>query len=423
MNQGWKHRSGFLLAAAGSAIGLGNLWKFPFIVGQSGGGAFLGFYLLCVLLVGWPALYAAVSLGHRSRQCAWATLEEFPQGVWIARISFLACNLVPAFYSVVGGWILGVFWEWLSMLPKVPLHPTKTQILISKSWFYCSNWQFCFLLLSSLLVLCGVQKGIERGNRIMMPILFVLLTSLLTYSLTLSGANKAIAFLFSCDFSKLTPKAMMDGLGHSFFTLSVGCGSMITFGSYLPKEAKIAKSCASVVVMDTVIAVMASLLIFCCVFSFEGQVQAGPTLLFQTLPKLFSSMTHGSFIGTCFFLLVSLTAITSMISLLEVLVANWMYRKKCSREKAMLISLGWVTPLAIISNFSWNVFWNVKIFSKPIFHFLDFITASYLMPISGISFILFYGWHVAPPGLIRWLCRIITPGLLVLSLTASWLLS
>ena len=411
----WKSRTGFILAAAGSAVGLGNLWKFPFIVGQSGGGAFLLFYLFCIVFIGWPALYAAVSLGYNSQKPAWPTLLQFPHGIWIARIAFLACNLVPAFYSVVGGWILGIFWEWASNLPHIPLHPAKTQMLIAGTFKCNAFWQLIFLAISTGIVGLGVNKGLEKGNQIMMPMLFVLLTTLLIYSLTLPGAQKAFYYLFSFDFHKLSVSNIMNGIGHSFFTLSVGCGGMITFGSYLPKGSNLKVSCTSVVIMDTVIAIMASLAIYSCIFSFDGHVQAGPALIFQSLPRLFHSLSYGGIIGTSFFLLIFLTATTSMVSLIEVLVATWMYKKSCSRHHAILYTLGGVSIPALLCNLSWNRLATVQIFDLSIFNFIDTATSTILMPVAGITFVVYFGWFQATSRMSQLLCRYITPGLLVIS--------
>ncbi len=330
---------GFILAAAGSAVGLGNIWRFPYIAGQNGGAAFVLIYILSIVLIALPLLMNEIGFGRYTRR---NPVDAFgvvkPGTLWrlVGYISILACFVVLSYYAVIAGWTLYYFWETLIgkeiVFAEFASDPLKAGIPF-----------VIFMIATILIVQGGVQGGIERASRIMMPILFVLLVLVLIRSVTLPGAEGGLEFFLSPDFEEITPKTFLLALGQAFFSMSVGWGLMVTYGSYLPKNISIPNSSSWIAVMDTGVALLGGLVVFPAVFAFGLSPSAGPSLTFETLPEVFKQMDMGNIVGAAFFFLLSLAALTSSISMLEVPVSFLVDRKVMKRGVA-----AWVVGLAAL---------------------------------------------------------------------------
>ena len=385
-----------ILVAAGSAVGLGNIWRFPYIAGENGGGAFLIIYIGCILLLGIPVLLAEFTVGrhtHLNSVGAYRSLSK--------RWSFLGYNsvisslLILGFYFVVAGWTLeyfstsvtGVIAEYSSSeinaarfaeLTTTPLRPIIYTVL--------------FALLTHVVIALGVQKGIERSSKLMMPILFVMLIALAVRSMTMPGGIEGLRFFFEPDFSKVTAKTFLDAMGQAFFSLSIGLGCMITYSSYFNNKTNLQNTAFNVVALDTLVAVLAGLVIFPAVFSVGIEPTSGPSLVFVTLPSIFNTMTFGPFWSALFFLLLILAALTSTISLHEVLTAYLHEERGLSRKKAAWVVTIGTSLLACASSLSLGVWSEFKIFGLNIFDSLDFVTANILLPLGGLLTSVFAGW-------------------------------
>lgn len=427
----WSSRIGFILAAAGSAIGLGNIWKFPYIAGTNGGGAFVLVYLACVLFIGFPILIAEIHIGRESQSNAvgaFAVLHK--RGTpWqlVGALGTLSAFLILSFYSVVGGWILD--FEMRSLLNEFATHDDEAIKGFLGSLFAdptrIIGWHTLFMAITVGIVAGGLTKGIERWNRILMPVLLGLLVLLLIYSFFLSGAGQAFSFLFSPDFSALTWEGTLEAVGHSFFTLSLGMGAMITYGSYLPKGSSLVKSAFSIALLDTAIALMAGLVIFSVVFTFGQEPGAGPTLIFVNLPVLFKTIPGGYFVSSAFFLLTAFAALTSAISILEVVVAYVVERFRIINRGLIATGAGMVAwGLGIFCALSFNVLGDAKLMGRfTVFDTLDKLTSSITLPLGGLLIAIFFGWVLGPKALkaalgtdegvlakiVLWSCRIIAP--------------
>jgi NSS family neurotransmitter:Na+ symporter len=400
----WQSRWLFILAATGSAVGLGNIWKFPYITGENGGGAFVLVYLLCICIIGIPVMIAEVSLGRMGRQSPINTMKALAQKAganpfWasIGWMGAMAGFLILSFYSVIAGWALSYTAEMASgsfvaisaadsdkIFGNLLADPTQLTI-----------WHTVFMVLTMFIVARGVNAGLEKAIKILMPALFILLFILFGYALSSSGFSQGFAFMFNFDFSKLSSQSVIVALGHAFFTLSLGLGAIMAYGAYMPKNTSVAKTVVIVAFLDTAVAIMAGLAIFPIVFANGLEPSAGPGLLFQTLPIAFGQMNAGVIFGTMFFVLVSFAAWSSAISLAEPIVA-WMVEKyKIGRAAAALIiaMCAWLLGLATV--FSFNIWSEVKLFDKTIFDLLDFATTNVLLPLGGLLIALFASWTMS----------------------------
>ena len=399
----WSSRFGFILAAVGSAVGLGNIWKFPYMVGTSGGAAFLITYLFCIVLVGFPVMVAEWLIGRRGQQNASNSMRKVALESgrssawgWIGAMGIVSAFLILSFYSVIGGWAMsyigqtavgtfsgmdgkatGAFFEGF-----LANYPTLTV------------WHSIFMLITGLLIALGVANGIEKAAKILMPLLGICLVILVGYASMQPGFGQAINFLFNPDFSKITGEVFLAALGHAFFTLSIGMGIMLSYGSYLGQDVNLLKSAGIVVLMDTVFAIMAGLAIFPIVFTHGLEAGSGPGLIFVTLPIAFGNMNGGSIIGLVFFVLVAFAAITSSISLLEPVVEFLEERTPLSRKMSTLVAATVIWALGILALLSFNVLSDVKWFGLNIFDFLDYITSKIMMPLGGLGVIIFVGWFM-----------------------------
>ena len=399
----WGSRIGFILAAVGSAVGLGNIWKFPYMVGTSGGAAFLFTYLLCIVLIGFPVMVAEWLVGRRGQQNALNSMRKVAiesgrtsAWGWVGGMGIVAAFLTLSFYSVIGGWAMSYIGTtatgtFLGMDGKATGSFFEGFLA---DYSLLTIWHSIFMLITGLLIAAGVTSGIERASKIMMPLLGVCLLILVSYAAMQPGFGQAIDFLFNPDFSKITGKVFLAALGHAFFTLSLGMGIMLSYGSYLGKEVNLLKSAGIVVVLDTTFAMLAGLAIFPVVFTHGLEAGSGPGLIFVTLPIAFGNMSGGTLIGLVFFVLVTFAALTSSISLLEPVVEFLEERSPLSRKMATLVAALAIWALGLLALLSFNLLSDVKWFGLNVFDFLDYVTSKLMLPLGGLGVIVFVGWFM-----------------------------
>ena len=399
----WASRWIFILAATGSAVGLGNIWKFPYITGENGGGAFVLVYLACILMVGIPIMMAEVFIGRRARKNpinALTDLAEESEGSkkWgiIGIMGMLSGVFIFSFYSVVAGWVLHYI---KSMLTGELANVTSDQAGAAFDALLADpvtllGWHTLFSIMTIVVVSAGINKGIETATRIMMPALFVLLLILLGYAVSTDGFAQGWDFMFHVDFGQLTWNSALVALGHSFFTLSLGMGTIMAYGSYMTKTASIGKTVLAIGALDTLVALVAGLAIFPIIFANGMDPAAGPGLMFISLPVAFGQMPLGQLFGLLFFVLVGVAAWTSAISLLEPTVAFLVERYKMKRTTASIALGSFVWALGIACLGSFNFMSDITLFGKNTFDFLDYITANIMLPLGGILIALFAGWVV-----------------------------
>jgi len=395
----WGSRIGFVLAAAGSAVGLGNIWKFPYIAGENGGGAFVLVYLLCIVVVGIPIMMAEFMIGRHTRKDAVGAFMQLEgrRSPWLSAgwVSLAAAFIILSYYSVVAGWMLDYVMR--AVLGSFTGQPAEVIEGMFDSLIADGPrqilWHFFFVCLSLGIVIGGVQKGIERWSKILMPILLMLLVLLFMNGMLSKGAWEGLTFMFSPDFSKLTGGAVLEALGHAFFTLSLGMAAMITYGSYLDKKEDLLAASLRIASLDTVIALMAGLAIFPIVFSVGMEPAAGPGLIFKTIPVVFSQIPGGFVLAILFFLLLSFAALTSAISLLEAQVAFLIDERGWGRKRAT----GFLAGLAFVVGLPTALSYNALSEWTPIgdlvfFDSLDLIASNYLLPLSGLLISVYVGW-------------------------------
>jgi neurotransmitter:Na+ symporter, NSS family len=388
---------GILAAAAGSAIGLGNIWKFPYIAGENGGAAFILVYLFCIAIVGIPVMVSEFILGRKTQANAAGAFKKLIPGSKWSITGYLGIStafIILSYYAVIAGWLFAYISR--SVTGKlITVAPNQIEAYFGNiigNGYEIVLWSLFVIALTAFVVISGVKKGIEKYSKILMPILFVLLIVLMFRSVTLEGASKGLEFLFKPDFSQLTTKGVLEALGHAFFSLSLGMAIIITYGSYVNKEENIASLSLQVVIADTLIALMAGVVIFPAVFAYGFEPQAGATLIFITLPAVFHEMPFGALFESLFFILVGIAAITSTISLLEVSVAFVTEEFKLSRKKATILLAAVLFLLSIPSALSFGVMSDVTVFGKTVFDIFDFTTSNILLPIGGLLVCLFVAW-------------------------------
>ncbi|MCM0614063.1 sodium-dependent transporter [Marinobacter sediminum] len=411
----WSSRLAFILAATGSAVGLGNIWKFPYVTGENGGGAFVLVYLFCIAVIGIPIMMAEVFLGRNGRHNPITSMRlvaerNLKSPVWriSAIVGMIAAFVILSFYSVIGGWaasyvghaatgdFTGGTAESIGDLFG-GLLASPVQLLI---------WHSLFMALVVMVVSRGLKGGLERVATILMPALFILLLVAVGYATTTGHFGEAVSFLFTPDFGALSINSVLIALGHAFFTLSLGMAIMMAYGSYLGRDVSIARTAVSVALMDTVVALLAGLAIFPVVFANGLEAGAGPGLIFQTLPLAFGNMPMGSLFGTLFFVLLLFAAWTSGISLLEPVV-EWVEEKTGLERSGSAVMVGVLCwALGITSILSLNIWSDVtplgmfaRFEGKTIFDLLDYFTANVMLPLSGLLTAVFVGWFVAKESL------------------------
>lgn len=403
----WTSRWTFIMAATGSAVGLGNIWKFPYITGENGGGAFVLVYLVCIALVGMPIMIAEVMLGRRGRQSPINTMRDLTQESGSARhwagigwMGVVAGILILSFYSVIGGWSLHYIFAMAAGqfvdADGPAVESVFAGLLANKTAL--TSWHSLFMLLTGSVVALGVTRGVGNAVRVLMPILFVLLLVLLGYAIREGDFARGAAFLFDFKFDQLSWNAVLIALGHSFFTLSLGMGAIMAYGAYMPASAVLSKTVIAVAFLDTLVALVAGLAIFPIVFANPGiEPGAGPGLMFVSLPLAFGHMPGGVYFGVAFFVLVAIAAWSSAISLIEPGVAWMVESASIHRGVAvvMLTGLAWVLGLGTVLSFNdWADF--TPFFGMTFFDFLDFLTANIMLPLGGLFIAIFAGWCMKP---------------------------
>ena len=397
----WSSRWTFILAATGSAVGLGNIWKFPYITGQNGGSAFVFVYLMCVVALGIPLMMAEILLGRRGRSTPIHSMRkltaETKGGDWWQIIGWsgtVAGVLILSYYSVIGGWTLAYIFK-----SAVGTFSGASGPLAASTFAgFVGNpatlfiWHSLFMAITMVVVAGGVKGGLEKAVQFLMPILVILLVIMVGYSTTTGFFFKGIAYLFTPDFAKLSGASMLSAMGHAFFTLGLGMGTIMIYGAYVPPGTSIAHTSVMIALIDTVVALLAGMAIFPIVFANHLEPGSGPGLIFQTLPVAFGNMTAGVTFGTLFFILLLVAAWTSSIALLEP-AATWLIETfGMSRKTAVLWSGGVTWLLGLGTVFSFNIWQHLTVFGLTYFDLLDFITSNLMLPLGGILIALFAGW-------------------------------
>lgn len=397
----WSSYWAFILATAGAAVGLGNIWKFPYIAGENGGGAFVLIYLVCIALIGIPLMMAEVMLGRAAGHDPYTAIRQLTKkyrahGLWqVAGGSLvLAGFLILSYYSVIAGWATayvlkaasGIFFEADASHINALFH----QLVASP--YELAFWHTLMMSMTIAIVSMGVEKGLERSVLYLFPSMLALLLVIVGYSMSTGYFAKGLSFLFYPDFNKLSSYGILSAVGHAFFTLSLATGSIMMYGAYLPARVSIPKTTVFIAIADTLIALLAGLAIFPIVFAYKLEPSAGPGLIFQTLPLAFGQMPYGSFFGMVFFMMLVFAAFTSAISLLEPSVAWCVNYFKLSRPKAAFMVGGAAWLLGFGTIFSFNWWQHLKILGFNFFDFLDNMTANYMLPLTGLIVALFAAW-------------------------------
>lgn len=396
----FSSRFGVIAATVGSAVGLGNIWRFPYEAGVHGGGTFIIINILCVLIIGIPVVCSEFVLGRASRQNVFGAMHSLAPkgGKWWRMAGFLgvvSAMLIMSFYSVVAGWTLEYLWQSVSGEMMSELRDDSHAVFDSfTSGWRCVFWTLVLLLLNGAIVLRGVQKGIEKVSNYLMPLLFVLLILMVINSLLLPGAAEGLKFLFHFDFANVESGTLLSALGQAFFSLSIGLGTLTVYGSYFPSSVKIVKSATVMSLLDTLVAIMAAVIIFPAVFSFGMEPAGGPRLVFEVLPDIFRQLTGGVIWSGLFFLLLLIASLTSTISLSETGISFCVEKWGISRNRAVTYVMGFVTVFGIICAMSFGPLANFKIFGLTVFDLFDFVTSNIFLPIGGMLIAIFVGWFI-----------------------------
>jgi NSS family neurotransmitter:Na+ symporter len=390
-----------IAAVAGSAVGLGNIWRFPYVAGENGGAAFLFVYLIIIVGIGIPVMLSEFIIGRSTQKNPYGAFKLLAPGKpWylIGLMGIVAAFMILAFYTTVAGWTLEYFYQTITgnIFGKNEAELTSMFETFQKGSFRPFLWFIIFMGLTGFIILSGVQKGIERYTKLLMPMLFVLLLLLCVRSVTLEGSGEGLRFLFHPDFSKINSKVILEALGQAFFSLSIGMGTLITYGSYIRKNDNLASSSLLVVIADTSVAVLAGIAIFPAVFALGGSPASGTGLVFVVLPGIFQKMPMGEVFALVFFLLLAVAALTSTISVLEVIVAYLVEELKMTRRKATIASTLGVSVLGLVTVASLGSLGNLTIAGKNIFGILEYLTSNVMLPVGGFFIVLFIGWFFSP---------------------------
>lgn len=428
----WSSRWMFILAAAGSAVGLGNIWRFPFVAGDNGGGVFIVVYLLCIFLIGIPIMMAEVLMGREERASPINTLRSLvrksrahPGWILIGWMGVLAGFFILSFYGVIAGWAFN--YVWVSGSGQFEgVTPQQASAIFGgflASPLQLIGWQTLFMVVTIWIVARGVSAGLELAIRYLMPLLFLLLLIMLGYAVSTDGFGEAMAFMFRFEWEQMGVEGVIAAMGQAFFTLSLGMGAIMAYGAYVPASASVPKTVTVIALLDTIVAIAAGLVIFSIVFTNGLAPDQGPSLMFETLPLAFGQMPMGTFFGCIFFVLVSFAAVTSAISLMEPALAFVVEEFNAVRSR-VAISLGaltWLLGLGTV--FSFNIWADVHLVGeRTFFDLLDFLTNNIMLPLGGLLMGLFVGW-VLPRQLVAaqlgfgqgalqawlWLVRMVAP--------------
>lgn len=436
-------------ATLGSAVGLGNIWKFPYLAGKNGGGAFVFLYLICVLLLGIPIAIGELYIGRKSRKNAvgaFKALKEKPFWSSIGYLGIVAAFLIMFFYSTVAGYVYSyVFKALTGSFANLKNQPTIVAVKTVGNQFDATVgslmppvfWQFVALLLVTIVLLAGVKKGIEKVTKTLMPILFILIIICDIRALTLPKASAGLSFLFDVHFSEINIKALVTALGLAFFKLSVGMGTMITYGSYFTKDNNLLGTSVKVALSDTLISLLAGIAIFPAVFQYGMEPAGGPGLLFKTIPLVFSQMPFGNILLLLFFMLTAIAATTAMISLVEVIVVFLNEEKGLTRTAAVLATTSSIFIVGALTVNPASLFGSIKLMGKSFFDIFDSISSNMLLPLGGLLIAIYVGYvakkedvtlelsnngtlnNIALINIILFMLRYVSPFLLILVFLTS----
>ena len=397
----WSSRFAFVLAVTGSAVGLGNVWKFPYIAGQNGGGAFVLVYLLCVAGIGLPVMIGEILIGRRGRRNPVATMallgeEEGStrQWRWLGVLGVASGALVLSYYSVIAGWTLAYIPKSLSGEFTGADAAGIAAILdrFTGDWLAVATAHTLFMAMTIAIVARGVERGLDQAVRVLVPALVILLLVLLAYAVRSGGFIAGISFMLTPDFDALTWDGVLQAMGQAFFTLSLGMGAVMAYGAYLPEETSIMRVSAAVVIADTVIALLAGLVVFPLVFANGLDPADGPGLVFHTLPLAFGQMAGGVAVATIFFALLGLAAWTSALGIVEAGVAWCVERVGCSRTRAAVLVGALIWTLGLGSVLSFNLLSGFRFFRGRIYENVDFLSSNVMLPLGGLFITIFAGW-------------------------------
>lgn len=397
----WSSRLAFIMAASGSAIGLGNIWKFPYLAGDNGGGAFVLVYLLCAAAIGLPIMIAETLLGRMGRGSPIATMSNLaaltrsnPKWKVVGWMGVAAGFLILSYYSVIAGWAISYIFKINSALFQHIDAEGASRVFndFKSSPEQLGVWHTIFMIATIFVVRRGVSEGLEKASQYLMPALFAMLLFLDLYAMGSGGFSQGFSFLFYPDFSKLTGTGVLIALGQAFFSLGLGMGAIMVYGAYLPQNVSIARAGFLVVTADTIVALMAGLAIFPLVFANDLAPGMGPGLIFETLPIAFGQMPLGWLVGMVFFVLVFFAAITSAVALIEPAVAFLSEQRHIDREKATFISAVVCWVLGLGTAFSFNIWSDLTVLGRNLYEWIDFLTADILLPVGGVLIAVFAGW-------------------------------
>ena len=396
---GFATRIGAIAASVGSAVGLGNIWRFPYEAGENGGGAFILVYVLFVLVLGIPVMLSEFIIGRSTHKSMMGALRELMPGSrvhWFTLVCIAGSVITLSFYSVVCGWVCEYLY--LSLTGQLTGHSVQEyggifSTFVASPW-RCLGWTWLFLAVNFVVMLGGVQRGIERMSRVLMPLLFLLLIVFMVNSLTMPGSAQGQKFIFTPDFGKLTFEGVLDALGQAFMSLSLGVACMVTYASYFQDNSSLIKDAGVVAMLDTLVAIMAGIVIFPAVFSFGLAPEAGPKLVFEVLPSIFQQMSGGAVWCVLFFLLLLFASLTSTISLSEISIAFAIEERGASRNRATLWCAVVVVAIATLCALSFNVLDQVKILGRDIFTLLNDASANVFMPLGGLFTATLVGWFL-----------------------------
>lgn len=397
--EGFSSGLAVFFATLGSAVGLGNIWKLPYIIGESGGGAFLLIYVLCIFLVGIPVMISEFYIGRKTRKNSVGAFKELnanPAWKSVGFAGILSAYFIMFFYSDVAGWVYSYVFrvirgDFANITTETAGQKFNSTLLGPVSPII---WQIVVMAVVSVILIAGVKKGIEKVTKTLMPVLFILIIICGIRAVTLPGSFEGIRFLFNVDFTKVTSSVLLTALGLAFFKLSLGMGTMITYGSYFTEDNNMINTSIRVALSDTLVSLLAGIAIFPAVFSFHMKPSAGPGLLFMTIPLLFSKMAFGNILLIAFFLLSSIAATTAMLSLVEVPVAYFTEERGMSRKKAVILNSLIIVLFGVLATLSadnGSVLSRVKIFGKTFFDLFDFLSSNVLLPAGGLLIAIFAG--------------------------------
>jgi NSS family neurotransmitter:Na+ symporter len=435
----WKSSHGFVLAALGSAIGLGNIWRFSYVVGENGGGAFIVIYLMAVIGLGLPLLIAELAIGQTTRANAVAAFEQLSDARpwrWTGWLGVTASVAILAYYPVIAGWVAQYLWAYAVGGPdNLPASDFAARFeAIIANPLQAVLWYGAVIAVAASIVAAGIERGIELASKVLMPLFAILVVLLAGYGLSLPGASRAIGFLFSPNWGVLQdPKTYLAAVGQSFFSIGLAMAILVTYGSYLPKGERLPRAALTIAAGDTLIALIAGLMIFPAVFSYGLDPAHGPTLAFVVLPGVFAAMPAGRWIGLGFFLLLQVAALTSVIALLEVLVSLLMAKLRWRRSFAAMVVAFVGFLIGVPSALGYGVLRELLPMPVPLLDVIDHFASNIVLPLSGIAIALFAGWVWPTEDAMRasglatkrvrqlwiWLLRVVIPGVIALVMIAG----